>query len=460
MARPPGTSRYEWLVNRWLDLTTWPTAKKTALLMGIALVFHIVVLPPALLALVRWSPGLVNAGQLARWCAVAVVGGVAVLAVSLAVARRGREGRWTVYLGIFVYASILVRGLSLFGTASGPWLAVPLLLILLALVFFDRRVGRVTFAYFIVILIAVSVLELSGRIAFAPLMQLRSLDAQRTPGWYVAVYITVLAVFGYAYLLVEFLVVVRETQQRRLEQAYQDLARTSEQLARASDLISRYVAAQVVEQIFAGNYGVIDKHDRRKLTLVFSDIKGFTAMADRMEPEDTSRFLNEYLSEMTAIARRYDATVDKFIGDALMVFFGAPVATEDRDHALRAVRMATAMQERVAELGAKWVGEGLLIEGPFETRIGINSGVASVGNFGSKDRLDYTAIGRQVNLAARLQVNCEPGKVLLSHSTWALIKDEIACVPKGEIQVKGIQNPVKVYEVAIDEYGQREASPA
>jgi len=183
-------------------------------------------------------------------------------------------------------------------------------------------------------------------------------------------------------------------------------------------------------------------------------------MADRMEPEDTSRFLNEYLSEMTAIARRYDATVDKFIGDALMVFFGAPVATEDRDHALRAVRMATAMQERVAELSAKWIGEGLLIEGPFETRIGINSGVASVGNFGSKDRLDYTAIGRQVNLAARLQVNCEPGKVLLSHSTWALIKDEIACVPKGEIQVKGIQNPVKVYEVAIDEYGQREASPA
>jgi class 3 adenylate cyclase len=339
-------------------------------------------------------------------------------------------------------------------------LAIPVLLILVAPVFFDRRVGRVAFAYLIVILIVGSVLELSGRIPFAPLMQLRSLDAQRTPGWYVAVYITILAVFGYVYLLVEFLVVVRETQQRRLEQAHQDLSRTSEQLARASDLISRYIAAQVAEQIFAGNYSAIDKHDRRKLTLFFSDIRGFGAMADRMEPEETSQLLNEYLSEMTAIARRHGGTIDKFIGDAVMVFFGAPMATDDHDHALRAVRMAIEMQARVRDLSAKWVSEGLPIDGPFQIRIGINSGIASVGNFGSRDRLDYTAIGRQVNLAARLQVYCEPGKVLLSHSTWALVNAEIACVPKGEIQVKGIHNPVKVYEVAPGERDELGAAAA
>ena len=94
---------------------------------------------------------------------------------------------------------------------------------------------------------------------------------------------------------------------------------------------------------------------------------------------------------------------------------------------------------------------------PLAIGVGINSGVASVGNFGSKERLDYTAIGRQVNLAARLEANCEPGQVLLSHSTWALIKDEIACVPKGEILVKGIHQPVKVYEVARDDHDQQDA---
>ena len=119
---------------------------------------------------------------------------------------------------------------------------------------------------------------------------------------------------------------------------------------------------------------------------------------------------------MTEIAERYEATVDKFVGDAIMVFFSAPLATHDRDHALRAVRMAIEMQARLAELRTKWEHEG--IEEPFQVRIGINTGVASVGDFGSKGRVDYTAISRRVNLAARparLHVNCEPDKILLSH---------------------------------------------
>jgi class 3 adenylate cyclase len=225
-----------------------------------------------------------------------------------------------------------------------------------------------------------------------------------------------------------------------------DLATTSEQLTRANELISRYVATQVAQEIHAGNYGAVARHDRRKLTLFFSDIKGFTEIADTIEPEELSRILNEYLSEMTAIAERYQATIDKFVGDAIMIFFGAPTATHDRDHASRAVRMAMEMQARLGELRAKWMDEG--IEEPFQVRIGINTGVASVGNFGSTGRVDYTAIGRQVNLAARLQINCDPGKILLSHSTWVLVRDEIPCTTKGEIQVKGIHQPVKVYEVA------------
>jgi len=224
-----------------------------------------------------------------------------------------------------------------------------------------------------------------------------------------------------------------------------DLARTTDQLARANEVISRYVAAQLSEQILAGNYATGDKPERRRIVVFFSDIRGFTETADRVEPEELSRILNEYLTEMTAIATRYGGMIDKFVGDAIMILFGAPQATDDRDHALRAVRMALAMQERMVTLRAKWQQEGM--EEPFAIRIGINTGHASVGNFGSRDRLDYTAIGRQVNLAARLQVSCEPGKVLLSHSTWVLVNDQIAGTPKGAITVKGIHNPVNVYEV-------------
>lgn len=129
-----------------------------------------------------------------------------------------------------------------------------------------------------------------------------------------------------------------------------------------------------------------------------------------------------------------------------MILFGAPEATSDRDHATRAVRMSQAMQARMIELRAKWSGEG--IPNPFRIRVGVNTGLASVGNFGSEGRMTYSAIGRETNLAARLESACTPGRILISHATWVLIADEVPCTPRGEIQVKGIHDPVRVYEVA------------
>ena len=218
------------------------------------------------------------------------------------------------------------------------------------------------------------------------------------------------------------------------------MVQISEELNRANEIISRYVASQVAEQIRAGDYAVIDRRERLKLTLFFSDIEDFAATADLSEPEDFAAVLNEYLVEMTDIAKRYRGTIDKFVGDAIMIFFGAPEATNDPDHALRAVRMALEMQQRLEFLQTKWQREGF--ERPFRIRVGINTGQANIGNFGSEERMDYTAIGRQVNLAARLQSHCKPGKVLISHSTWVLIQDEVACTPKGEIQVKGFHQSI------------------
>jgi class 3 adenylate cyclase len=224
------------------------------------------------------------------------------------------------------------------------------------------------------------------------------------------------------------------------------LAVTSEQLSRANELISRFVAVQVADQIRAGNYDAVDRTDRRRLTIFFSDIKDFSAIADRIEPEELSEILNEYFDEMVNIAERYGATVDKFMGDAIMIFFGAPVGPHEPDHALRAVRMGMEMQHRMRQLHERWRSRGV-DQQPFVIRIGINTGIANVGAFGARGRMDYTAIGRQVNLAARLQVNCEPGGILLSHSTWTLVKDHIACVAKGEVQVKGFHHPIQVYQV-------------
>jgi adenylate cyclase len=149
---------------------------------------------------------------------------------------------------------------------------------------------------------------------------------------------------------------------------------------------------------------------------------------------------------MTRIADRFGATVNQLVGDGIMIFFGAPTATDDRDHALRAVRMAHEMQRRMVELREAWFRRG--IQHPFRIRIGINTGFSSVGDFGSPGRMMYSAIGQQTNLAARIQAHCEPDRILLSHSTWALVQGEIPCTPQGEITVKGLHYPVLVYEVA------------
>ena len=155
--------------------------------------------------------------------------------------------------------------------------------------------------------------------------------------------------------------------------------------------------------------------------------------------------LNEYFSEMTRIALNHGGTIDELSGDAILVFFGAPVATDDRDQALRAVRMAVEMQARVAELNAGWQADGRA--DTVTVRMGVNTGVVTVGNFGSPERMKYAALGRHVNIAARLQAICRPGQVLLSHATWLLVRDEIPCTPQGEATLKGLHTPVKTYEV-------------
>src|SRR5262249_54476057 len=145
------------------------------------------------------------------------------------------------------------------------------------------------------------------------------------------------------------------------------------------------------------------------------------------------------------IALEYGATIDKYIGDAILAFFGDPDTKGVKEDALAGVKMAMAMQRRMRELQSEWLDSGA--ETPFKLRIGVNTGFCTVGNFGSADRMDYTIIGGEVNLAARLQSHAEVGGILIAHETYALVKDHVRTEELEPIVVKGFVDPVRTYRV-------------
>ena len=179
-----------------------------------------------------------------------------------------------------------------------------------------------------------------------------------------------------------------------------ELETANEFLASLSMKISRYLSPQIYKSIFSGQKDVTIHTERKKLTIFFSDIKDFTATAERLQPEQTTQLLNEYFTEMSAIALRHGGTVDKFVGDAMLIFFGDPESKGEAEDAKACIRMALDMQHRLAELNIQWRNNGM--QHPFGVRMGINTGFCNVGNFGSADRMDYTIIGAEANLAARL----------------------------------------------------------
>ena len=230
-----------------------------------------------------------------------------------------------------------------------------------------------------------------------------------------------------------------------LKQREQDLTEKSSTLASLSSKLAKYLAPQVYDSIFTGQQDVKIVSKRKKLTVCFSDLVGFTEITDKMELEDLTQLLNHYLTEMSKIALQYGATIDKYVGDAIVMFFGDPATLGVKEDALACVQMAIAMQKRVKELADEWRDSG--IKTPLRCRIGIHTGYCTVGNFGSEDRMDYTMVGGTVNLASRLEHEAPPGGVLISFETYALVKDEMRCEERGDVQVKGIAQPVATYAV-------------
>jgi len=207
--------------------------------------------------------------------------------------------------------------------------------------------------------------------------------------------------------------------------------------------LSKYLAPQVYQSIFSGRQDVSLETKRKKLTVFFSDIKDFTQITEDLQAEDLASLLNEYFTEMSRIALEHGATIDKFIGDAMLMFFGDPESRGVEEDAKACVRMAIAMQRRMKDLQADWRRRGY--EHPFRMRIGINTGFCNVGNFGSDDRMDYTIIGGEVNLAARLESQADPDGILLSYETYAVVRDMVDAEERPSIEAKGIRREIRPF---------------
>jgi adenylate cyclase len=234
-------------------------------------------------------------------------------------------------------------------------------------------------------------------------------------------------------------------QGRTLAQAQKVISAEQEKTARLATNLSKYLSPQVWESIFTGKQSVKLETRRKKLTVFFSDIRGFTELAEEMEAEALTDLLNNYLNEMSRIALQYGGTIDKFIGDCVMIFFGDPVSQGAKQDAEAAVSMAIAMRKHMKVLRQQWRSKG--ITRPLEIRMGLSTGYCTVGNFGANTRMDYTIIGREVNLASRLESAAEAGEILIPHETYSLVKDLIMCRDKGQVTVKGFSRPVQIYQI-------------
>lgn len=224
-----------------------------------------------------------------------------------------------------------------------------------------------------------------------------------------------------------------------------ELSENNEFLAGISLKISKYLPPQIYKSIFAGDKDVSISTERKKLTVFFSDIKDFTSSTEQMQPEELTELLNDYFTEMSKIAEVHGATIDKFVGDAIIAFFGDPETLGVRGDARACVRMALAMQNRLAELERIWKAKGM--EHPFKARMGINTGYCNVGNFGSDVRMHYTIIGAEANLAARMESIAESGGIVMTFETYAHVKDFVEAEPSAPVRLKGIAREVIPYHV-------------
>jgi len=211
---------------------------------------------------------------------------------------------------------------------------------------------------------------------------------------------------------------------------------------RVREIFRPYLASSLYKKLLNEERFRSEKSIRSELSIFFSDIRGFTAWTEERDPEEVTEVLNEYFTAMLPIVERHGGTLDKLMGDGILVFFGAPVPMDD--HAARAVRMAWEMQQQIGELQDRWRREDRF---PLMVGMAVHTGYVTVGNFGSEVYRDYTVIGSAVNLAARIESQAPGGTILITGRTLSCTREIIQTRLYGDLKVKGVEAPVKVHEV-------------
>ena len=219
----------------------------------------------------------------------------------------------------------------------------------------------------------------------------------------------------------------------------------SRQLENLANRLAKYLSPQIYQSLFDQDKETRQTNARKNLTVFFSDIVKFTDLTEKLEPEKLSLVINTYLSEMSTIALELGGTIDKFIGDAVLIFFGDPESQGETDDALSCIEMAIRMQKRVKELQKHMKKLG--VASGIQVRMGISTGHCTLGNFGSDQRIDYTVLGGPVNLTARLQNLADPESILIDEKTQVLIEDEVKCTYADEIIPKGFARPIKIFQI-------------
>ena len=229
------------------------------------------------------------------------------------------------------------------------------------------------------------------------------------------------------------------------QQAYDNLKEKNTKLEKISNRLAKYLSPQIYKNIFETESEHSNDYKRKKLTVFFSDIKGFTDLSDSLDPDLLAELVNDYLSAMTDIALKHGGTIDKFIGDAILIFFGDPESDGLKKDAAKCLSMAIAMQNKVTEIDKNWRENRGITEG-LKVRMGISTGYCTVGNFGSVQRVDYTVLGSTVNLASRLESICQPKKILVAPETKTLLEKDFKFEAQKAIELKGFNGPVVPFQ--------------
>jgi adenylate cyclase len=232
-----------------------------------------------------------------------------------------------------------------------------------------------------------------------------------------------------------------DTLEQRVRQRTEELRAQEREIARLQkEKIARFLPRNLADMIMSGEHEDFLKGHRRELTVVFVDLRGFTSFVEKTAPETVMSILREYHAAIGQLVSEYSGTLERFIGDAVMVYFNDPLPCPN--HAQQAVKMAIAMRQAIDTLQHKWKKQGIELG----AGIGIATGYATIGAVGFEDRLDYSAIGPVTNLAARLCSDAQHGQILVSDRVLSLVKDLIV-EPIGKLTLKGFQSPVAVSQV-------------